>query len=72
MPTWEEVFYRVAGAQGMVSAQAECSLGDALVLMCERAQVEHRTLSQVATAVLDRAIRFGDQGCVRRERRNPA
>jgi hypothetical protein len=57
--SWEELSYRVAGAQGMVSVQADCTLADALVMMIERAHVQHETLTQIAEDVLERRIRFG-------------
>jgi len=59
MVNWEDHLYRVVQAQGMVSVQADCSLDNALVMMHERAQVQHRTLPQIADAVLARSIRFG-------------
>jgi len=59
MPTWEELTYRVAQAQGMVSAQVGCTVAEALVLMNERAQVQHQTVIQIADAVRERRIRFG-------------
>ena len=54
-----DVIARLAQAQGIVSAQAGCSLDQALQIMRERAQVEHRTVNQIADAVLDRTISFG-------------
>ncbi len=57
MASWED--HRVIRAQGMVSVQARCSLDDALVMMHERAHVEHQTLHQIADEVLARRIRFG-------------
>ena len=51
---------RVTQASGMVSVQAECSVDDALVLMRDRATVQGQTLDEIAEAVLDRRIRFGD------------
>jgi len=48
----------IAQASGMVSVQATCSLDDALMLMVDRAQVEHQSLWAVANAVLDRTMRF--------------
>jgi len=59
MPTWEDPSYRVGKASGMVSVQADCSVDEALVLMQERAQVSHQTLSEIADDVLARRIRFG-------------
>jgi AmiR/NasT family two-component response regulator len=54
-----DVIARLAQAQGIVSAQAGCSLDEALQIMRERAQVEHRTVTEIADAVLDRTISFG-------------
>ena len=59
MPSSEDVTYRVSQASGMVSVQADCTLGAALVLMKERAQVQHQSLTEVAAAVVERRIRFG-------------
>jgi len=49
----------IAQAQGMVSEQAACALDDALVMMRDRAQVHHQTLTEIADDVIDRRIRFG-------------
>ena len=49
----------IAQAQGMVAAEVNCSMDDALVLMKDRAVVEGRTLEQVADAVTARTMRFG-------------
>jgi hypothetical protein len=43
----------------MVSAQADCSMPEALGLMEQRALSSLRTLDEIAQLVLDRAIRFG-------------
>jgi AmiR/NasT family two-component response regulator len=51
---------RVSQAQGMVSAQAGCSLADALVLLKRRADDSKATVDEVAALVLDRTIRFGE------------
>jgi len=59
MPTWEDLSYRVAKASGMVSVQADCTINEPLVMMEERAQVSHQTLTEVADDVLARRIRFG-------------
>jgi len=59
MPTWEELTYRVAQAQGMVAVQASCTVAEALVMMNDRAQVQHQTLAGIAEDVVDRRIRFG-------------
>jgi AmiR/NasT family two-component response regulator len=59
MTTWEELAYEVFRAQGMVSAQADCTLDEALEMMRERAQIHHQHVSDIANAVLTRRIRFG-------------
>ena len=46
-------------AEGMVSVQAECFIGDALQLMADRATVQGMTIEHVAQAVVDQSIRFG-------------
>lgn len=56
---WETAAH-VARAQGMVSVQVDCSLDDALQMMRDRASVSHATLNEIATAVLDHSIRFGE------------
>ena len=48
----------VAQAQGMVSAQAGCSLAEALGMLKERATVGGQALDEVSKAVLVREIRF--------------
>ena len=47
-------------AAGMVSTQADCDLEQAYVLMSDRATVARLTLEEIAIAVLDRSIRFGE------------
>jgi AmiR/NasT family two-component response regulator len=47
-------------ATGMVSVQAGCTLDEALALMQDRATVQGRTLDEIAGAVIDRSIRFGE------------
>ena len=49
----------VLQAEGMVSVQAACQVGDALQMMAERATVQGMTVEQVAQAVVDHQIRFG-------------
>jgi len=49
----------VLQAEGMVSVQAECDLGNARKLLAERATVQGMTVEQVAAAVVDQRIRFG-------------
>ena len=51
---------QVNQAQGMVSVQAACSLDEALVLMEDRATIQGRSLDEIAAAVVDRSIRFGE------------
>jgi len=50
---------RVYQAQGMISAQANCSVEEALGMMVERAQAMVTTVEVIAAGVLDRTIRFG-------------
>jgi len=47
-------------AAGMVSIQADCELEQAYVLMSDRATVSGRKLEDIAHAVIDRSIRFGE------------
>ncbi len=50
---------RVTQASGMVSVQADCNTFDeAIALMKDRAATDGRTLAQIATAVINRSIRF--------------
>jgi hypothetical protein len=51
---------KVRNAAGMVSVQAQCSVDHAMLLMRERAVIQGRTLYQIAVAVLDRTINFGE------------
>jgi hypothetical protein len=59
MSARNELLARVAGAQGMVIEQAECSEDDALALIVDRALEDHETVGAIADAVLDRSIRLG-------------
>ena len=59
MATAEEMSDRVGQASGMVSVQADCPLDEALVIMMDRASVQHQTLTQIAEGVIQRRIRFG-------------
>ena len=59
MPTWERRSRTVLQAAGMVSVQADCSLDEAVVLMDERAQVIGQSREAIATAVVERLVRFG-------------
>ena len=51
---------RAAQAMAIVSIQAECSLGDALSLMVDRATFQRCALDEIARSVLDGTLRFGD------------
>ena len=48
MSSWEELTYKVAQAQGMISAQASCTVSEAIVMMNDRVQVQHQTLADIA------------------------
>ncbi len=48
----------IAEAMGIVGLQVDCPLGDALIMMTNRALVSHRGLDEIAYAVLDGTIRF--------------
>jgi hypothetical protein len=50
----------VIRASGMVGVQALCTAEDAVLLMNVHAQRTNHTLEEVATAVIDRSIRFGN------------
>ena len=47
-------------AAGIVSVQADCYIEAALDLMAERAFIAHVSLDEIATAVLEHSIRFGE------------
>ena len=59
MDTRDDHHPMVSQASGMVSVQADCTVGDALVLMKERALVSGETLLEIAEATVERRIRFG-------------
>ena len=44
----------------MVSLQADCTFPEAIQLMNDRAIVQGLTLEDVAAAVLDRSVSFGE------------
>ncbi len=44
----------------MVSAQAQCSVDEAMIMISDRATVTGLTLDEIADAVIDRTIRFGE------------
>jgi hypothetical protein len=50
--------YRVHQATGMISAQAECSLDEAMQLLIIRANAAGETVEDMALEVLDHRIRF--------------
>jgi len=50
---------RISEASGMVSVQAHCSFTEATALMKERARISHRSLLEIADAVLNVSIHFG-------------
>ncbi len=50
---------RVHQAARMAKVQADCTFAEALVLLRDRAEVSHRSLWQIADAVVERRIQFG-------------
>jgi hypothetical protein len=48
----------IAVATGMISAQVECSIGTAEILLQRRAELIGCNPAHVATAVIDRRLRF--------------
>ena len=62
MTTLDVCSTRVALAAGMVSAQADCRLEESVVRMQQHARVVHRTLEEIALAVVERRVRFGTHG----------
>ena len=62
MSARNELLARVAGAQGMVIEQANCSEDDALALIVDRALEDHATVGAVADAVLTCSIRLAGPG----------
>ena len=50
--------YRVHQATGMISAQAKCSLEEALQLLIIRADAMGETVEDLALEVLDHRVRF--------------
>ena len=51
---------RIAQAMGMVSVQVGCTVDDALLLMKARAESDSVGVDEIASAVLERTIRFDD------------
>lgn len=52
--------HQVSQASGMVSVQADCTIDEAMILMQDRAATTGQTLDEIAAAVVDRTIRFGE------------
>jgi hypothetical protein len=50
---------RVFQAQGMVALQANCTVDEALAKMAAEAKASHMSLEAIATAVVERRMRFG-------------
>ena len=50
----------VADAMGIVSVRSDCTLGDALSMMVDRANVSHLPLDEIARAVVDGSIGFDE------------
>jgi hypothetical protein len=50
--------HRVSQAQAMVSLQAHCPFGDALVMMRDRAKTNGQTVLDIADAVLNHRLAF--------------
>ena len=50
---------RVFQAQGMVALQADCTVDEALAKMAAEAKASHMSLEAIATAVVERRMRFG-------------
>ena len=51
---------QVHQASGMVSVQAQCSIAEALMLLRARAMTTHRSVDEIAEAVIDGFVRFDD------------
>ncbi len=58
MAAWQAIGDHVAQAQGMVSVQADCTMGEALLLMVAYAQDRQQSVEDVAEDVLGRRVRF--------------
>jgi hypothetical protein len=54
----EALSYRVHQATGMISAQADCSLEEALQLLIIRADAAQESIEDMALDVIDGVIRF--------------
>jgi hypothetical protein len=53
---------RVYQAQGMISVQADCTVDEALAKMTESAEDSGMGLDAIATAIIERRIRFAAPG----------
>ena len=61
MATMDVRSNRVALAAGMVSAQADCTIDEALLRMQEHASRRNQTLEEVAIQIVARVVCFGDR-----------
>ena len=57
IPDWERSDH-VYQAQGMVAVQANCTVDEALATMAVEAKASHMSLEAIATAVVERRMRF--------------
>jgi hypothetical protein len=55
----ENEWERLAWAQGIVSEQAKCTVREALLLIGERALIQHEQPIAIADAVIEGRISFG-------------
>jgi hypothetical protein len=53
---------QVFQAAGIVSVQADCLIEQAIILMDARAELNGVALDEIAAAVLDQSITFGEPG----------
>jgi hypothetical protein len=60
MATLDVCSFQVALAAGMVSAQANCRLEESVLRMQEHALRVQQTLDEIALAVVERRVRFGN------------
>jgi hypothetical protein len=62
MPSVQPTYgVRFAQATGMVAAQADCSIGTAVVLIHYRAELIGCSVSDIAASVVRRRVRFNRQ-----------
>jgi hypothetical protein len=62
LPEVPDLGVRIAHAAGMVSAQLDCNLDTAMVLLRKRAELIGRDLEVIAAAVIDRRLSFSPRG----------